>query len=436
MSLATATCLSASLLTGLLLLAWKRFNGGMHPCFLFLGMLLIFQGGRLVGFAFGILDDPFRIELQTAVPFDISQNSSLITILLILLSAVFVYLPCRWRYVPARFTSAVEGKWLSTVYGMLILTFPFLLYKNYQYFSYVRGHGGYLSVFTDSDAVLRSAGTLVRAVFLIATNLFFVVWVVERRRKQLWVVTGCFLVPLLIELMMGFRGKVFLFVIILWFLNNLKTGGRFRLLPLATGVLVLSVLAAAIVGFRENRLTTVLSPISFISGQGISIGVTELSVEYRRVFERHAITYLGNELKSGFQPATNFAQGQLFDNDLSIFLNPSAYSLGFGTGSSYLAESYLIGGVWMSIIVSIAIGLLLRALHNASRYLFGALLIVLVLPGAIYMPRTGILEPVSVGLKNLLSVSVIVLCLWIWHSVMIQLGALAHEGARRSPKLH
>ena len=34
------------LLVGIFLASWHNFDRGRHPCFLFLGLLLLFQGGR------------------------------------------------------------------------------------------------------------------------------------------------------------------------------------------------------------------------------------------------------------------------------------------------------------------------------------------------------------------------------------------------------
>jgi hypothetical protein len=42
-----AVVLTTLFLVLLLGLSWKNFNQGRHPCFLFLGMLLLLQGGRL-----------------------------------------------------------------------------------------------------------------------------------------------------------------------------------------------------------------------------------------------------------------------------------------------------------------------------------------------------------------------------------------------------
>src|ERR1700741_4427908 len=80
-------CLWISLIlyAGLLALAWRTFDGGRHPCFLFLGMLLLFQMGRLVGYAFGATGDPLNVVVQSPIPVTVSPAASEITILLVLL---------------------------------------------------------------------------------------------------------------------------------------------------------------------------------------------------------------------------------------------------------------------------------------------------------------------------------------------------------------
>jgi hypothetical protein len=40
--------LTLLILLSLIVLAWTRFDGGRHPCFLFLCMLTLFQAGRLM----------------------------------------------------------------------------------------------------------------------------------------------------------------------------------------------------------------------------------------------------------------------------------------------------------------------------------------------------------------------------------------------------
>jgi hypothetical protein len=130
------------------------------------------------------------------------------------------------------------------------------------------------------------------------------------------------------------------------------------------------------------------------------------------VFQRHGTDYLVNGFETAYKPSGQFAEGELFDNDLSIFLNRDAFQLGFGTGSSYLAEAYLVGGVNLVAIVSLGIGLSLRMLHNLSFRSSGAVVLILLLPGLIYLPRTGLLEPLAAGTRGLLSALLIYSCLW------------------------
>jgi len=429
MPLGTAVNLSVWFLLGLIFLAWLRFDGGRHPCFLFLGMLLIFQAGRLLGYTFGVLEHPFQIVVQTAYPFDISPESSRITLLLITVSAVCVYLPSRWRFKPLQLDASHAQEWLPTAYFLLMLTFPFLVYKNYLYLSFVRSHGGYLAVFTESDEILKSAGTVVRSLSFVAYNLFLFIFVLERRRRLLIPITIIFFATSAFDLLIGFRGKVFLLILTLWYLNNLKKGAKFRLLPLAISVAVLSLLAVLAAGFRENKEGTLLNPVAFISAQGVSMGVTGAAIEFRNRFKIHAGSYLINSLETAYKPSGQFKEGELFDNDLSIFLNRNAYDLGFGTGSSYLGEAYLAGGILLTIFVSFGIGFSLTFLHRKSSSAAGALVLTLLMPGLIYMPRTGLLEPVAMGVRSLISACVIFGCLWVLRKSKNATAAAIHRMA-------
>jgi len=387
------------LYAGLLTLAWRTFDGGRHPCFLFLAMLLLFQMGRLVGYAFGATTDPFNVVVQTLIPITVSTTASEITILLVLVSATVIYALCAWNTPRIVLEAGWEQSWLPACYVLLVVSFPFVLYKNYEYFQFIRSHGGYLAIFTDSDAIAQSAGALVRIMSLAAANAFLLVYLIERRGGRLALVTTAFLSTSVLELLIGLRGKVFLFLLTLWFLHNLKTGKRFRPVALATVVLVGSFAAVAISGFREMRSTAVTGPAGFIAGQGISMGVTQVAVQYRPLFAPHAKTYLANELLQAFYPGSHFGQGQLFDNDISVFLNLDAFREGFGTGSSYLAEAWIAGGLLAVLFVSILIGLALRLLHRIGATFLGAAAIAIVLPSVIYLPRAQLLSPIAAGLK-------------------------------------
>jgi len=413
--LGLTACLWISLVlyASLLFLSWRRFGGGRHPCFLFLGMLLLFQMGRLVGYALGATRDPFDVVVQTLIPIQVSAASSEITLLLILLSATCIYAVCAWNAVPVVLRAGNGQQWLASCYVLLALSFPFVLLKNYEYFQFIRSHGGYLAIFTQSQDVADSAGALVRIMSLVAANAFVLVYVLERRGACLAWVTAAYISTSVLELAIGLRGKVFLFLITLWFIHNLKTGKPFRLRTLAIVGLAASSAAVAISGFREMRSTVLVGPAGFVAGQGISMGVTQVAIEYRPLFEPHVPSYLRSEILQAFYSGSHFEQGQFFDNDISVFLNADAFQQGFGAGSSYLAEAWIAAGIAGVVCASLLIGLLLRWLHALGRQWIGAVVLAILLPSVIYLPRAQLLSPIAALLKNGIVFVLMIPCLWI-----------------------
>jgi len=389
---------------GLMGSAWWNFEGGSHPCFLFLAMLFVFQCGRLPGYMTGFPEDPFLIGGQQ--PFSVSRLSEDITLLLIAVSAVCVYIPCRFSYRRVVFSVGPEQSWLSALYLLLAVTLPFALYKNYLYLSYVRNHGGYLAIYTDREALLQSAGFLVRAVGLIGTSVLLLLYLFERRRGCMTMVLTLFFAVSAMDLMIGLRGKFFIQILVLWFIRNLKTGKKFNLIPLIFAAAIISVLAVAIAGFREERAVELLSPVGFVSNQGISMLVTELAVEKHLLFEKNGEHYLLGELKSAFIPGTVITTGDSFDGDLSLYLDPVAFKAGYSLGSSYLAEAYLFGGIFVVVVASLLIGTILSWLHNQSSSWIGAVLMMASLGTIIYMPRSGLIDPLPMTLKSLLAMGV------------------------------
>src|ERR1700722_18506043 len=67
-----AAALTGCFLCVLLALSWVHLNQGRHPCFLFLGVLTLVQGGKLLAYCFGVEPDPFRIGNVVPFPFDVS----------------------------------------------------------------------------------------------------------------------------------------------------------------------------------------------------------------------------------------------------------------------------------------------------------------------------------------------------------------------------
>ena len=399
-----ACYLALAFLLILLVRSWYCFSGGVHIVFLFLSMLLVFQCGRIVGAVLGAVQNPFLIEIQTFTPFQVSRSTKGITLLLISISAWLTYIPCRLFYRPQKIDVKGYKNLLLPLYLILALTAPFLFYKNYMYLQYIRSHGGYFAIYLDYDGVMSSVGNTIRIVALVGLATFFLIYIIEQRKKVLGFVTFVFTASYLADLLIGFRGKVFTIILILWLIRNLKEGKRFSRLVLVSVAVILSVVGVITASFRESRKMDSLNPLLFLVGQGISLNVTECSVEDRAMFYPYRWSYIFYDLESPFRSVRKFKPGQLFDQDLSTFLNPISYSWGAGTGSSYLAEAYIVGGLLGVILASLALGLLFAWIHSTCGSLWGGIVLVCFGQTLIYLPRSGLLEPISSGIKMIIPI--------------------------------
>ncbi|MBV8673786.1 MAG: O-antigen polysaccharide polymerase Wzy [Acidobacteriaceae bacterium] len=402
--------ISVGLLSIIFVLCWRNFDGGRHPCFLFLGMLLLFQGGRLFGYVIGGERDPMTIDVQTPIPINISSSSAELTLLILVLSAILIYFPCRLHFTPAQLWPDSGTRWLPALYALLTLTLPFALYKNIAYLSYIRSHGGYLAVYTDNAAVLQSAGLVARVGSLINGTAMLVLYVIETRTKRIAIIAFLFFGLSLLDLLIGFRGKFFSQVISMWYIYKLKKGTRFRFGQLAVAAVIIAVVSIVAAAFRENNAVSVISPIGFIVNQGVSLNVTAGAVEFHQLFARHGWHYLWGGFVEGLTPAA-LGPGQSWSGDLSNFLNPVASKLGFGTASDYLAELYLAASIPGVIVGSLAIGYCLHFLHKATAHALGAIILAFVLPSVMYLPRLELLNPVAILIKS--SFALLAVCFFV-----------------------
>src|SRR6202163_1356329 len=225
-----ASVLTVLLLISLMGLAWKRFDGGRHPCFFFLCMLTLFQAGRLIAYCAGGETDIFRITLMTSDQFDVSRHVAGSVLLLIALSGLSIYAPCRWNYHPSSPAgSGSFGRFLPYLYLLFSLSVPVQLYKNFCYYQYAKDHGGYLVVFIDHGGMAASIPMAVRAISLISLPAFVGIFVLERRKRFLRAATGVYFAITAPILMMGSRGAAFSLVLLLWYMAKVKSGQRARL---------------------------------------------------------------------------------------------------------------------------------------------------------------------------------------------------------------
>ncbi len=400
-----AGVLTVLLLSLLIVLAWKRFDQGRHPCFLFLCTLLLFQGGRLIGFCFGVTPDPLVIDLFTPAPFSIPREDAGIVLLAIALSAICVYAPCRWNYrrIQPPGEQAVR-QYLPYLYVVFFFTISAALVKNYLYLQYALEHG-YLSFFNDYYRLAATIPLPVRLVALLDLPVFIAIFVIEKRKKPLWVTTALYLGVATLYLATGSRGYTLSFALALWYVARIKSSKPTRILVPLLLVAILICVAVVVDAARQSGAGDqryYLGPIQFIAQQGNSLNVTELAIKYKDLFRPHIGSYLFNELWGAFVPAdiSRYVPGRSLSWDLVVFLNPSLSGLGFGTGGSYLGEMYLLGGLGGVIGLSLVLGYGLNLMYACGSNAWALIVVALILPDFLLMPRGDNVEWSSALMRN------------------------------------
>lgn len=395
------------LLSSLTYLAWLRFGGGMHPCFLFLALLMLFQGGRLLAGFFHLTDSAFRVDLQTYIPWDAEPAAVLMTLLILQVSAVMVYVPCRLSFVKREYVAGGMAMWANYALILFFLTLPFHFYKNLKYLQYVMEHG-YVAIYLGNDEHIQQVGNVVRLIsqICVAAFTFYFAWVPTKRRLMIALIP--FALATVMELAIGLRGKSLLLFFSFFFFYKVKFNQHFRLARLALIVAGVAVVSVAVASFREKREEDPSkNPLAlFLMSQGVSFQVTEVSVAKREQFQRDAWHYLVYPLQGGFRTVSNFNQGERLTIDLSVYLNAESYSMGYATGSSYLAEAYLIGGVFGVMLVSALLGCYLSMI---SRWLadWRAPFALMIMISAIYVPRAEMVDPIAAPVKQILALLVV-----------------------------
>ncbi len=388
-----AAVITVWLLAALILLSWTRFDQGRHPCFVFLCMLLLFQGGRLVGYCLGRIADPFQVEAMLDTPFGISREQAGIVMLSLVLSAICVYAPCRWNYrrVPPPSDVAVR-QYLPYLYLVFFSSLPFLLYKNYLYLRYIQEHGGYMVFFSDYSNLAASVPLVVRLAALFTLPVLVAIFVFETRKKLLYAVVALYFCCSVVILLTGTRMGLFSLILTLWYVTRIKSPQRSRIWRLALLAAML-VVVANLIGLarfgEEVEGRSVVDPVGFIATQGVSLAVTEVAVAHRSLFEPYVLSYLLHELQIEFVSAdvSNYFRGRQFGFDVSVFLNPYLFEQGFATSGAYVGEAYVIGGLLGVMVISLLIGGGLRLMHTASGSAMLLVLVALVFPQVLLLPR-------------------------------------------------
>ena len=388
-----AIVLTVVLLATLIVMSWIHLGQGRHPCFLFLCTLMLFQGGRLIAYCLGSIPDPFLVVVMVDTPFGISTNEAGIVLLCIALSAICIYAPCRWNYRRISPPTDVNVRQcLPYLYLVFFCSIPFLLYKNYLYYLYIRNNGWYTTFFNDYDRLAASVPLVVRVVALLTLPVLVTIFVFETRKKFLYTVVALFFCSSIVILLTGTRMGTFSLILSLWYVARIKSTQNariWRLAVLAAGLVVVANLIGLARFGEDVEGRSAIDPVAFTATQGVSIAVTEVAVAHRNLFQPFVVSYLLHELQIQLvsSDVSSYFRGRQFGFDVSVYLNPYMFENGFATSGAYVAEAYVIGGILGVIVISLLIGCGLRFLHACSSNAKMLVLVALVLPEVLLMPR-------------------------------------------------
>lgn len=418
--------LDALLLVLLLGLSWKNFNQGRHPCFLFLGMLLLCQGGRFITYSLGSEPDPLRVRLETRIPFDLSRDQQGTVLLCVALSAVCIYAVCRFNYRRIGIPDIAHARqYLAYLNLLFYLSVPVQIFKNYSYYQYAQDHGGYMYFWVNHGEFAATVPFWVRLVSLLTLPSFVGVFLLEKRKIYLYLATTCYFMSSLLLLLMGSRMGTLGLIVALWYASGIKSGKKTKTAAVLILVFALFIVAGVFQSLREDSDSVTayaIDPLKFVTLSGNSLDVTEVVVKYRGLFTPYAATYLWNELTFGFTPhdLKHYFRGRELGHDVSVLLDATAFETGLGTAGSYIAEEYMIGGIAAVALISLLLGYLLHLLYRLSQNVFSLFMVVILLPDILSMPRGDLLDWLSVLARTSLFLLVLAIG-WKLYSVLVWL---------------
>ncbi len=370
---------------------------------------------------------PFEIDLFVDPAFDVSTRTAALFLLSLCLSALCIYGVCRWRYrfvLPERPVSAATV--LPYLYGLFFLSLPFQILQNFLFLRYANAHNGYLTFYLDRAGLVASVPRPVHFASLIAIPAFLAIFVLEYRKFPLYAATTLYFISSVLVLLSGSRAETFSLILVLWYISRMKSVKRPRVLRLVFITIILASVGNFIGTLRQGDSDSgagSLALIYFLGSQGNTMNVSEVAIEYRDLFKPYAVSYFINEIKEAFVAGsqTSYNRGVSLAEDITVFLNPVAFGEGMGSGSSFLGEAYVAGGISGVIVFSLLLGLSLDELHRFCRHPFGMFVTVVILPVMLWMARSGIFEWVAILVRNAMLAAALFLGWLVYRTVRVSL---------------
>lgn len=322
---------------------WRAHDGGRNASFIFLVLGVTFLCGRALPILFG--DESQLGQIGYGDLFEIMPDKIWTYVILVLTSFLCVHIgSLLTRRSEHEFVESGRDAKIYRV--MFICLLPLLLYKNIYYFNYIMANGGYLAIYQGSEH-LEGVGLLPRVGALLCLATFTLYFFHEPDQKKSRNALIFFLIIFASELLVGLRGKFFVTALIFFLFYKLRFGGKFTLRGLAMLSLAIIGIAILVEITREQKTeSTVVGSIftGFLAQQGVSAGVSMIVLDNPSYFNQHPWNYFLHQFTAPFYSQPEVPQGWFVANDISMMVMPEAYSHGFGTGSSYLAELLMLGG--------------------------------------------------------------------------------------------
>jgi len=390
------------------------FGRTFHPILIFIGTLTLFQGGLIISSIFDNSIDLSYVSLMGA-DFFLKEDTVRLTILLICSSYWFAiigaYIGSEGKIKNLKEAKEFDNNFLKQIFLIIFfIALPFYIYKQLIYFNYFTQYG-YIG-FYQSTKYLEEAGFIVRSISFLVPIAFLGFFFLERNKKIILLISFIFFIISLPVLISGFRGWFFTFWLTVFLFYKQKFNNKISFKYLFMLIIIFSTIGLFISYTRENpSLTSVFNlqyifnilinrnPIlEFLKQQGVSFWVTAMAVEFEYEFSSKIFKYLLWEPIAGIYPHIPTA----FAHDLTQKINYNAYLMGYGTGSSYLAEAYLLGGFLAVFLASLLIGYVLGKLNSFFHYvnIYKKILIFTVFQYIFFIPRDLLLMPIAQAIKT------------------------------------
>lgn len=413
------------------------FGRYWHPVFIFIGTLTLFQGGSIISSMFDNTADLSYVWLISA-NFFLKEDTMRLSILSISLSYWFVLLGTHLgnsnKKEKLEIVEYYNCNFLKKLFlTIFLLGLPFYVYKQFSYFNYFLQYG-YLGFYRSTE-YLEKVGFIVRAISFVVPMTYLAYFFLEKNKKFIFLVSMVYFIFNIPTLLSGFRGAFFSFWITIFLFYKYRFNNKLSFKGLFLLIVVISIIGLFVSYTRENlnyslKLILNKNPIlEFFHQQGASFYVTAMAIEFKDEFAPKIFNYLMWEPISAIFSNALSVPGRAFATDLMIKIDYKGYLMGYGPGSSYLAEAYLLGGPLVVCLISFCIGYILSKLFKYFNYanIYIKVIIFTVIQYTILLPRDLLLMPLSQAIK----VSVYSLLLFLLVSFMRQIilykKGLEHE---------